>query len=277
LAARHTAAYRGTQLVSSWNGTSASTTIVRVAADPPRVRRLDYEPVGGGRRVVVVEQEGDQIRFEPGRRDGQRLRLSDLIEDEELTKSSQLAWLQENYTLRASARRTLGRAVTRVEVVPRQKDRPSRRLDIDVATGVVLRSERIGLDGRLKTLSAFLDFDPRPTGWLQRVAVPARLVDTAVPRRARSEEIRGAFSRRPIAIVAPGGSIRRGNFSSTTLHARCTRSSRTDYGRSSSFSSLARFPRHPPAACSGRLTANPCGSARPASARSRTGRAMDGC
>lgn len=170
---RATSAFRGEQIIATWDGTQPQTTFVRIEHDPPGWTRLEYRPVGSSARRVVLRHDAQEIQYDPRTRRGtRRTRLPDTDDDVE---TNHLAWLAANYRLTAAPTELLGRPVERIDMQPLVPDRPSRRIYVDNATGVVLRSERVSDDGRLGEVTAFIAFEPMPRGWRLNVSAPAGL------------------------------------------------------------------------------------------------------
>jgi hypothetical protein len=203
--ARATAAYRGEQIVTDWESDGALVTVGHVEHDPPGWTRLEYRPLGSSRRWVVLRHRDTEIQYDPQALVGTR--GSRPIEDEEAFLADRLPWLLANYQIIATPRQLLDRPTERVVLRPRQPDRPTRRLDIDASTGVILRSERDGPDGRLTQVTAFLSFQSMPSGWRANAALPPglRLTERAPLRRVTPDQVRAAVGRVPVAVAVPEG------------------------------------------------------------------------
>ncbi len=202
---RATSAYRGEQIIATWDGSQTQTTFVRVEHDPPGWTRLEYRPIGSSARRVVLRHDAQEIEYDPQTQQGtRRVRLPDIDEDVE---TSHLAWLAANYHITAAPDELLGRPVARIDIRPLTSDRPSRRIYVDNATGVVLRSERIGPDGRIGEASTFVAFEPMPRGWRLDVRVPSGLHLTAEPqmRPITSAAAARLVAQRPARFTPPAG------------------------------------------------------------------------
>src|SRR2546426_1022306 len=170
--ARAAVAYRGEQIVVAWEGAAkAQASLVRIEHDPPAWTRLDYVPLGPSLRWTVIRRDTVEIRFDPLRLTGTTGPRAST--DEDAFETVHLPWLLENYRIATAQDALLGRKVTRVELVPAAGDRPTHRLTVDDETGVVLRSERIGPDGSLGEVTAFLQFEIMPVGWRRNATMPA--------------------------------------------------------------------------------------------------------
>ncbi|MDR7414853.1 MAG: hypothetical protein QN193_02890 [Armatimonadota bacterium] len=204
LRARARAAYAGRQLIVTRDTGPVRTLVVRVERDPVGWTRLVYRPVGARGRFVVFQRGTTQFTYDPRRGLARR---STLPRWEAFPLEDHLAWLQENYRIRASPGRTLGRPTLRLELIPRFTDRPRARFEIDLETGVFLRSERFTPDGHLGDLTAFLTFEPRPPGWRRNLSVPrgARLIVDPVPHVVREEELAARLGVRPVTFPPPPG------------------------------------------------------------------------
>src|SRR3989454_1063747 len=172
--ARGAVAYRGEQIVVAWEGAArAQASLVRIEHDPPAWTRLDYVPLGPNLRWTVIRRDTVEIRFDPLRLTGTTGPHASA--DEDAFETAHLPWLLENYRIATTQDALLGRKVTRIELVPAAGDRPTHRLTVDDETGVVLRSERIGPDGSLGEVTAFLRFEIMPVGWRKNATMPAGL------------------------------------------------------------------------------------------------------
>ena len=80
-------------------------------------------------------------------------------------------------------------------------------MDVDRATGVVLRSQRISPEGRLTQLTAFLSFEVLPKGWSKATAtVPnLRLTPRPVAQPVSPDRAARRLGLRPVAIATPPG------------------------------------------------------------------------
>lgn len=170
---RATSAYRGEQIIATWDGSQTQTTFVRVEYDPPGWTRLEYRPMGSSALHVVLRHDAQEIQYDPlTRRGTRRTRLPDTDDDVEM---SHLSWLAANYRVNAAPAELLGRPVARIDIRPLAPDRPSRHIYVDDATGVVLRSERVAPDGRVGEMSTFVAFAPMARGWRLNVRIPSGL------------------------------------------------------------------------------------------------------
>lgn len=211
--ARASVAYRGEQIVVAWDGVArAQASLVRIEHDPPAWTRLDYFPLGPDRRWTVIRRDAVEIRFDP-------LRLTGTTgphagADEDAFESAHLTWLLENYRVVTAQDALLGRKATRVELAPTAHDRPTHRLTVDDETGVVLRSERIGPDGSLGEVTAFLRFEIMPLGWRRNGTMPAglRLAPQAQARTATAADIVRVLGGPPVDVAVPAGFHRTGEY-----------------------------------------------------------------
>ncbi len=194
-------AYTGEQVIVTWDGRNVSASLVRIEYDPAGWSRLDYRAVGPAGRWTVWRRGADEIRFDPLRRTGSR--TTRLPIDGDAMTGSHLPWLMENYRISTRPDSLLGRRATRMDFVPLAGDRPARRIDVDNATGVVLRSERLGPAGRIGETTIFLAFEVKPVGWRSGEAPPSdlRLVERPAPRPAGST----ASGYPPLRVALPTG------------------------------------------------------------------------
>lgn len=202
--ARQQVAYRGEQIVATWQGGRSQATLAQVEHDPPDWSRVEYRPVGSTRRVAVIRQGDIQLQYDLATLQGTRTpRLS---EDDSFF-TTHLPWLRENYRTTLSAGEVIGRKTDRAEIRPVAADRPTRRIDVDRETGVILRSERIAPDGRLGEVTAFVSFQVMNIGWRDGASPPPGLRLTYQPRvhsvtAAQASRLLGGV---PIEIVPPDG------------------------------------------------------------------------
>ncbi len=197
-------AYAGEQMVVTWDGRDVSASLVRVEHDPAGWTRLDYRPVGSASRWTVLRRGEEEIRFDPVQRTGTR--MTSLSNDGEAFETNHLPWLLENYRITTAAADELGRQATRLEFVPVTADRPARRIVVDDATGVVMRSVRVGQGGQVGEVTAFLAFEVKPVGWRSQATPPAdlRLQQRATPRPAAGDAA-SVLGGPPVQVVVPPG------------------------------------------------------------------------
>ncbi len=211
--ASSTVAYRGDQLVTVWLGATTQVTLVHVEHDPRTWTRLEYRPLGLERRWVILRRGDDEIRYDPTTRRGVRVQRRAAEEPEEIFLALHLPLLEANYHVTTTPVSLLGRSAERVELRPRYADRPTRRLLVDRATGIVLRSERISPDGRLVQLTAFLSLDLLSPGWARTNPVPSGL---RLTRQAAATAASDAVARRlgvhPVEVTTPPGFRRMGDW-----------------------------------------------------------------
>jgi len=200
------AAYRGEQVVATWNGDDTQVTLGRVESDPPQWTRLEYTPVGSSRSWVVVRQGPVEIQYDPATGAGVRAPRP-VADDDETFSTTHLPWLLANYRISAVPGRFLGRTVDRLLIRPLVPDRPTRRLEIDVESGVALRSERLDPTGRLVQMAAFLNFETLPRGWRTGASLPRhlRLAERPVARRVTVEEAASRLGAVPLPVKTPAG------------------------------------------------------------------------
>lgn len=198
-------AYSGEQLVVTWEGQDVLASLVRVEHDPAGWSRLEYQPVGTVSRWTVLQHDADEIRFDPVQRTGTR--TTRLPTDRDAFESRHLPWLLDNYQITTAPDRTLGRQTTRLDLMPVAADRPGRQLVIDDATGIILRSERLGQRGQVGEMTAFLAFELKPVGWRREAAPPdgLRLKERPGPRPIAPSAIADAFGGSPTQVVVPPG------------------------------------------------------------------------
>lgn len=205
ISAPQASAYHGEQIIATWDGTQTQTTLVGIEHDPPGWTRLEYAPVGSAARRVVLRHDRTEIQYDPATLRGtQRSRLPEIDDDVE---AAHVAWLSSNYQIRVTPARMLARPVRRVDLQPRAADRPSRRLYVDLATGIVLRSERAAPDGRVGEITSFVGFEPMPRGW-RRGATPRENLQLSLergPRAVTEEEAARLAAQKPVAFAAPPG------------------------------------------------------------------------
>lgn len=201
-------AYRGEQIITTWLGGETQTALVRIEHDPPDWTRLEYRPIGLERRWVILRRGEEETRYDPATRRGTRLRRNGSDDEaDDVFSVLHLPLLQANYLISSAPGTFLERPVDRVTLRPKFADRPTRRIDVDRATGVVLRSERFGPDGRLVQLTAFLSFDVLPRGWSKTAAPPRNLQLSAQPSAAPVTPDRAArrLGVPPVEIATPPG------------------------------------------------------------------------
>lgn len=204
LRARSRAAYAGKQIVATHTDGRTWTLLVRVEHDPAGWSRLEYRVLGTRGKYVVVRRGRTQIEYDPHSGVG---RVSQLPDWEDPPFVDHLSWLVQNYRVTTKPGRMLGRPTLRVEVVPRVPDRPRAHFEIDQQTGVFLRTERIGPDGRIGELSAFVSFEPKPPGWRKGATVPPNLhlAHDTTAQPVRPSEVVARFGRKPPEVVLPPG------------------------------------------------------------------------
>lgn len=207
-------AYAGEQMVVTWDGRDVFASLVRVEHDPAGWTRLDYRPVGSASRWTVLRRGEEEIRFDPVRRTGTR--MTSLSNNGEGFESNHLPWLLENYRITTAAADELGRQATRVEFVPVSADRPARHILVDDATGVVMRSVRVGPNGQVGEVTAFLAFEQKPVGWRSQAAPPTdlRLQRRASPRPAAGTTA-SVLGGPPVPVIVPAGFHEIGEYVST--------------------------------------------------------------
>jgi hypothetical protein len=198
-------AYRGDQLVTVWLGKTTQVTLVHVEHDPRRWTRLEYRPVGLDRRWVILRRGDEEIRYDPTTRRGVRVPRRADEEPEETFIAVHWPLLEANYHIATTPVSVLGRPADRVELRPRYADRPTRRLSVDRATGIVLRSERISPDGRLIQLTAFLSFDLLSPGWASTNPVPTGLRLTRLAGTTSADAAARRLAIRPVEVATPLG------------------------------------------------------------------------
>ncbi len=211
--ARATVAYRGEQIVVTWGGAArAQAFLVRIERDPPAWTRLDYFPLGPNLRWTVIRRDAVEIRFDPLRLTGTT--GAHLSSDDDTFETVHLPWLLENYRTVTAQDALLGRKTTRVELAPATHDRPMRRIAVDDETGVVLRSERIGPDGSLGEVTAFLSFEVMPVGWRRDAIIPTdlHLTPQAPVRTASAADIVRALGGPPVQVIVPAGFHKTGEY-----------------------------------------------------------------
>jgi hypothetical protein len=216
--ARSASAYRGEQIVASWEN-GGQVTLGRVEHDPPEWTRVEYVPVGSSRRWVVVRQGAVEIQYDPATRVGAR--APRLASDDESWPAAHLLWLVENYRVSTAQDVFLGRPVDRVFLRPVATDRPARRMDIDRQTGVILRSERVDPTGRLVQVAAFLSFEAMRAGWRAGAGLPRdlRLSERPAARRITHVEAVARFGAAPVQVQVPPGFHRVADYLIADPHA----------------------------------------------------------
>ncbi|HVH31187.1 MAG TPA: hypothetical protein VNA31_05930 [bacterium] len=211
--ARSTVAYQGEQIVVTWEGTTHTVaSLVQVEHDPPDWTQLEYLALGPSRRFTVIRRPGSEIRFDPVRRTGTS--ATGLNSEEDTFESAHLPWLLENYGITTIPDELLGRRATRIVLVPEIADRPSRTLVVDDATGVLLRSERVGPRGSLGEVTTFLRFEVKPAGWRKMASVPTglRLTPQLAVRAATVEQIARVLGGPPVQVAVPEGFHKTGDY-----------------------------------------------------------------
>jgi negative regulator of sigma E activity len=202
--ARQQVAYRGEQIVATWHGGRSQVTMVQVEHDPPDWSRVEYHPVGSTQRLAVVRQGNVQMQYDLATLQGTR---TPRLNEDDSFFTTHLQWLKENYRTTLSASEVMGRKTDRAELRPVAADRPTRRIEVDRETGVILRSERIAPDGRLGELTAFVSFHVMNIGWHTGASPPPGLRLAYQPRvhsvtAAQASRLLGGD---PIEIVPPDG------------------------------------------------------------------------
>src|SRR3989454_10688453 len=211
--ARAAVAYRGEQIVVAWESAARTqASLVRIEHDPPAWTRLDYVPLGPNLRWTVIRRDTVEIRFDPLRLTGTTGPHASA--DEDAFETAHLPWLLENYRIATTQDALLGRKVTRIELVPAAGDRPMHRLTVDDETGVVLRSERIGPDGSLGEVTAFLRFEIMPVGWRKNATMPAglHLTPQARVRTASAADVVRVLGGPPVGVAVPAGFHKTGEY-----------------------------------------------------------------
>lgn len=200
-------AYRGEQLVTAWLGGETQATLVHIEHDPRAWTRLEYRPIGHERRWVILRRGDEEIRYDPATRRGTQVRRTADDGTNDVFSSVHLPLLQANYRTSSTPVTILGRPADRIELRPRLADRPTRRLDVDRATGVVLRSERLSPAGRPTQLTAFLSFEVLPQGWTKALVPPRdlQLVRHPTARAVAPDEAARHVRVHPLVIVTPPG------------------------------------------------------------------------
>lgn len=200
-------AYRGEQLVATHLGGGVQVTLVRVEHDPQGWTRLEYRPVGTARRWVVLRRAHEVIRYDPATRRGTWSFRDPTEQLDDDFATGHLPLLQDNYTVVRGTATLLGRPVDRIELRPRSGDRPTRRIDVDQATGLALRSERVSPDGRLVQLTAFLSLELLPAGWAARIGPPpdVHLKRRPAARAVTPDEASTRLGRPSVVVATPRG------------------------------------------------------------------------
>jgi len=85
---------------------------------------------------------------------------------------------------------------------------------VDDETGVVLRSERIGPDGSLGEVTAFLRFEIMPVGWRKNATMPAglHLTPQARVRTASAADVVRVLGGPPVGVAVPAGFHKTGEY-----------------------------------------------------------------
>jgi hypothetical protein len=201
-------AFSGEQIVAVWTRQATHLMRVRVEADPPAWVRLEFNPVGSAEREVVVRREHDEIRYDPLRRTGRRrLRPVALEEPDDVFLMTYLPWLRASYRATRTPGTVLGRPTERWDLRPVTPDRPTRRIELDATTGLVLRSERLAADGSSGQFTAFLRLELQPRGWRRGARVPPdlRLTEASPLRPVSWAEAARRLGRAPVPVVVPAG------------------------------------------------------------------------
>lgn len=203
--ARGGAAYRGELLVAAWDDAGTHVTLAKAEHDPPNWSRLAYRPMGSSQRWVVLRRGMVEIQYDPASRTGTSTQR--LPTDDDTFLTSHLPWLMANYDVSVTPGLLLGRKTDHVEFRPKTADRPTRRIDVDQETGVILRSVRIGTDGRLGEFTSFVRFEVMPRGWRTGSAVPAslRLTHQQSLRPITAEGAVRLLGHQPVAVIPPAG------------------------------------------------------------------------
>jgi hypothetical protein len=202
--ARDRVAYSGEQLLATWDARGAHVAWVHVQHDPATGTRLVYRvDAEANRRRVVWHLPQRTVEYELRTRSGRWYRA----DQPEVSAQTQLSWLLQNYEVATSPSQALGRPALRLRILPRHPGRPRADLRVDAGTGVVLRSERVSPDGRTRELVAFVNFNPRPVGWMRSWRLPADLTlrQEPSPQPATVQQITERLGRRPPDLQLPPG------------------------------------------------------------------------
>jgi negative regulator of sigma E activity len=202
--AQRTIAYRGEQVIATWQGDSTKVSLGRVEHAPPDWTRTEFSQLGSTRRWVVVREGGREIQYDPASRAGT---VAPVVESDEDSVDDHVGWLLENYRVASSPSSLLGRRTDRLAITPITGNRSSRRLEIDRDTGVVLRFERVEPTGRVVQMVTFTTFDVMPKGWRAETALPGdlRLAQRQSVRRVTAPEIQRQFGGVPVSVAPPDG------------------------------------------------------------------------
>ncbi len=202
--AQEQVAYSAEQLVATWEGQQAHLALAHVQHDPAVGTRLVYRSLSGGQNRRVVWHAADRtLEYDPHTRRGRVYRAY----RPQVSARQQLAWLARNYSVSSAPSRLLGRQTERLRIVPRQAGRPTATVHVDVRTGVILRSERTSADGAAREFSSFLNFTPRPVGWMRFRKLPAdlQLREEPPPRPATLQQLRSVFEQALPDVQLPEG------------------------------------------------------------------------
>ncbi|MFN3285301.1 MAG: sigma-E factor regulatory protein RseB domain-containing protein [bacterium] len=197
-------AYSAEQLLATWEGQQPHLALAHVQHDPAVGTRLVYRPLSGGHDRRVVWHTSDRtLEYDPHTRRG---RVYPAYRPQ-VSARQQVAWLMRNYSVSSAPSRLLGRQTQRLKMVPRQPGRPTATVHVDVHTGVILRSERTSADGGAREFSSFVNFTPRPVGWMRSRKLPEdlQLRREPPPRTATLQEVTSAFGRHLPDVQLPDG------------------------------------------------------------------------
>jgi hypothetical protein len=132
---------------------------IRIFGDGRGRIRREYES-GSAAGVISLQAEGS-VWQRAGEAEWTQLPGSPMETD----PAASAAAIRQNYRVEVGPEtRLLNRPVAPIRIEPRQKYNPSRRLWLDIQTGMILRDELYAPDGRLRsaTVFTFIAFRPQP-------------------------------------------------------------------------------------------------------------------
>lgn len=151
-------AYRGRVNTTYWRTGSVSSVIV--SSLPPDRLRIDYVEPDSVRGSTVVKTSTDEWTWSPVRQVLSHRKIS----IRPTAVSSSLNLLKRNYLLSVSHTLQVwaDRKSYELQIIRRSNNTVARRLWVDQVTGLVLKRETFGEDGKLGTTIAYADIDFHP-------------------------------------------------------------------------------------------------------------------
>jgi len=155
-------AFEGKQMVTMWFDTRTEATITHEHHQGRGRYRIEYLAPRQARGRLVISDGRIRWQYEP--RSGRTLISStDTADFSEEFLSFSLSLLLSNYrlSLEPHPSTVAGRKAYVLSIIPKYRGKPTRRLWVDVATGLVLKTERAHSDGAPASISAYSEIQYR--------------------------------------------------------------------------------------------------------------------